>query len=179
MVATIHVNQRIRLPNKVKANRNLQSVAKCVCTILAICWATPEEKQIYTCPKWNDKCISQQRIFQKVSPVVMNYKMRHNKNQPARDSLVWPDHFFIINICGGRKTEKQSLDMRGYMQGQPWRKACLMCELARALVNSSRSMKIATFSTWDLQEQWCKCYVASYRANEELMISRMFSRELR
>ena len=22
--------------------------------------------------------------------MIMNYKMRHNKNQPARDSLVWP-----------------------------------------------------------------------------------------
>ena len=40
-----------------------------------------------------------------VNPVVMNYKMRHNKNQPARDSLVWPDHFSVINICGGRETE--------------------------------------------------------------------------
>ena len=46
-----------------------------------------------------------------VSPVVM----RHNKNQPARYSLVWPDHFSIINICGGRKTEKHGLDIRGYV----------------------------------------------------------------
>ena len=41
-----------------------------------------------------------------------------------------------------------------------------MCELARALVNRGRSMKIVTFSTWDLQEQCCKSYVASYQANE-------------
>ena len=46
-----------------------------------------------------------------VSPVVMNYKMRYNKSQPARDGLVWPDHFSVINICGGRKTEKHGLDM--------------------------------------------------------------------
>ena len=52
-----------------------------------------------------------------VSPVVMNYKMRHNKNWPARYSLEWPDHFSFINIHDGRKTEKHSLDMRGYMQG--------------------------------------------------------------
>ena len=51
-----------------------------------------------------------------VSPV-MNYKMRYTKNQPARDSLVWSDHFPIINICGGRKMEKYGLDMRGYVQG--------------------------------------------------------------
>ena len=33
-----------------------------------------------------------------VSPVMMNYKMRHNKSRPARDSLVWPDHFFPLLI---------------------------------------------------------------------------------
>ena len=54
-----------------------------------------------------------------------------------------------------------------------------MCELARALVNRDQLMKIATFSTRDLQEQCRKSYVASYRANEELVISQMFSRELR
>ena len=86
--------------------------------------------------------------------MVMNYKMRNNKNRPARDSLVWPDHFSVLNICGGRKTEKHSLDMRGYMQGYPWRKACTVYMLARALVNRSQSTKIATFSTWDLQEQF-------------------------
>ena len=52
-----------------------------------------------------------------VSPVVMNYKLRHNKNLPVRDSLVWPDLFSIINICGGRKTEKHGLDLQGYVQG--------------------------------------------------------------
>ena len=29
-------------------------------------------------------------------------------------------------------------------------------------------MKIVTFSTWDLQEQCCKSYVASYQANEHM-----------
>ena len=52
-----------------------------------------------------------------VSPVVMNYKMRHNKNWPARYSIVWPDHFSVINICGGRKMEKHGLDMQDYVQG--------------------------------------------------------------
>ena len=42
-----------------------------------------------------------------------------------------------------------------------------MCELARALVNSGQSMKIAKFSIRDLQEKCRKAYVASYRANEE------------
>ena len=53
-----------------------------------------------------------------------------------------------------------------------------MCELARALVNCGRSMKIATFSTRDLQEQCRKSYVASYQAYKELVILWMFSREL-
>ena len=52
-----------------------------------------------------------------VSSEVMNYKMTHSKNKPARDSLVWPDHFAVINICRGRKTEKHGLDMQGYVQG--------------------------------------------------------------
>ena len=42
-----------------------------------------------------------------------------------------------------------------------------MCELARALVNRVRLMKIATFLTWDLQEQCRKSYVASYQAKKE------------
>ena len=52
-------------------------------------------------------------------------------------------------------------------------------ELARALVNCDWSMKTATFSTRDLQEQCRKSYVASYWANEELVISQIFSCELR
>ena len=35
-------------------------------------------------------------------------------------------------------------------------------------------MNIATFSTQDLREQGCKSYVASYHANEELVIPQMF-----
>ena len=41
-----------------------------------------------------------------------------------------------------------------------------MYELARALVNHGQLMKIATLSTWDLQEQCRKSYVASYRATK-------------
>ena len=59
-------------------------------------------------------------FLKEYSAVVMNYKIRHNKNQlvtrPVKYSLVWQDYFSII-ICGGRKTEKHSLDMRAYMQG--------------------------------------------------------------
>ena len=51
---------------------------------------------------------------------MMNYKLGYNKNQLAMRlamySLVWPVRFSVI-ICGGRKTEKHSLDMRGYVQG--------------------------------------------------------------
>ena len=54
-----------------------------------------------------------------INPVVMNYKIRYNKNQPAmrptRYSLAWSGYFFRY-YCGGRKTEIHGLDMRGYMQ---------------------------------------------------------------
>ena len=53
-----------------------------------------------------------------------------------------------------------------------------MCEITRALVNRGWSMNIAAFSTRDLREQDRKSYVASYRANKELVILRMFSRKL-
>ena len=33
----------------------------------------------------------------KVSSIVMNYKMRSNKNQPARGSVVWPDLYSVID----------------------------------------------------------------------------------
>ena len=48
-----------------------------------------------------------------VNPVVMNYKIKPNKNRPAmwpaRYSLVWPNYFSVI-ICGGRKIRKHGLD---------------------------------------------------------------------
>ena len=53
-----------------------------------------------------------------------------------------------------------------------------MCELVRALIKRGQSMNIANFSTWNLQEQSRKSYVASNQANKELMIPRMFSCEL-
>ena len=53
-----------------------------------------------------------------------------------------------------------------------------MRELTRALVNRGWSMKIATFSTQDLQEQCRKSYVAKYRVNEESVgdLTNVFSR---
>ena len=58
---TIHVNQRARLPNEVKANRKAcKSAEKCMCTILY--GNTWRKANRHTLQKWNDKCISQ-RIF--------------------------------------------------------------------------------------------------------------------
>ena len=37
-----------------------------------------------------------------VNIVVTNYKIRHNRNQPARYSLAWLDCFYVIT-CGGGK----------------------------------------------------------------------------
>ena len=47
-----------------------------------------------------------------------------------------------------------------------------MCDLVRALVNSGWLMNIVTFSTCDLRKPGQKSYVASYRANKELVILR-------
>ena len=47
-------------------------------------------------------------------------------------------------------------------------------KLARALVNCGQSMNTATFSTRDCREQDRKTYVASYRANKELVIRECF-----
>ena len=59
------------------------------------------------------------------------------------------------------------------------RLAQLVCELARVLIISGRSMNIAAFTTQDLREQGHKSCEAGYRANEELVILQMFYCELR
>ena len=69
---TIHVNQRVRLPNEVKANRETCIVWKNACASYYMpgqqSQATPEEKQIHIrIQKWNNKCISQQRIFRRLA----------------------------------------------------------------------------------------------------------------
>ena len=81
-----------------------------------------------------------------VNPVVINYKIRHDKNRPAmrpaRYSVTWPYCFSII-ICGGRKT------WSGH--------ATLHARIARALVNRSRLMNFAIPS----QLRICKNKVAN------------------
>ena len=59
------------------------------------------------------------------------------------------------------------------------RLAQLVCELARVLIISGQSMNIAAFTTQDLREQGHKSCEAGYRANEELVVLRMFYCELR
>ena len=44
-----------------------------------------------------------------VNPMMINYKIRHNKNRPAKHSLACLDHFSVT--CAGRKTEKHCMDM--------------------------------------------------------------------
>ena len=108
--------------------------------------ATTEEKQIDTHLKLECQMYFSENL-PGVNPVVMNYKIRHNKSRstmrlamrPAKYSLAWPDCFFVI-ICSGSKTDKHGLDMWGYVRGYLWRKACLLCGLARALIGQSRSV---------------------------------------
>ena len=89
-----------------------------------------------------------------VSPVVMNYKMRHNKNWPARYSLVW---YLWWQKNGKTRSGHARLHARIAMEED----LLSVCELTKALVNHGQSMNIATFSTRDLQEQCHKSYVAS------------------
>ena len=78
---------------------------------------------------------------------------------------MWPDHFFRYYFVVTEKRKAWS----GHARLCAREKSCSMCELARALVNRSQSMKIATFSTRDLLEQPHKSYVACYQANKELV----------
>ena len=48
-----------------------------------------------------------------INPVVTNYKIRHDKNQPVRYSLAWLDRFSVI-VCGDRNT---GLDVKGCVEG--------------------------------------------------------------
>ena len=59
MVPSMLMSQTIRLPNKVNATEKLENVGKRTCAILCSYMATPVWK-------WNDKCISQQRIFREL-----------------------------------------------------------------------------------------------------------------
>ena len=84
-----------------------------------------------------------------VNPVLMNYKIRHNKNRffcylwwQKMENAIWT----CKAMCKGSHRE---------------RLAQLVCALARILIITGRSMTIAAFSTWDLQEQGCKSYEAS------------------
>ena len=55
-----------------------------------------------------------------VNPVVMNYKLRHNKNQPARYSLAWPDRFFHYYFVMAEKWKNMVWTCDpGYVQEQP------------------------------------------------------------
>ena len=115
-----------------------------------------------------------------VIPVV-NHDGLQDKNRPVtrpaslRYRPAWPDRFFhYLWWQKNRKTWSghARLCTRLAIEGS------LLSVWVSQSINRSWLMDIATFSTRDLWEQGCKSYVASYRANEELVIPRMFSREL-
>ena len=64
---------------------------------------------------------------------------------------------------------KHRLDMQGYVQGQPQRKACSVCQLARVLLGQSRQVDEYCHL---LNSELARANV--YRANEQLVIPRMF-----
>ena len=108
-----------------------------------------------------------------VSPVVMNYKMRHNKNRPARYSLVW---YLWWQKNGKTQSGHARLHARVAMEEG----LLSVCELIRAVVNRSQLMNIATFSTHDLQEQCCKSYVTSIISGKQEIgdLANIFSRTM-
>ena len=77
---TIHVNQRVRLPNKIKVNWETYKVWK-TCVHHTSYMATRTRRKV-------NKYASEN--FLEVNPVMMNYKIRHNKNRRVRYSLAWP-----------------------------------------------------------------------------------------
>ena len=103
--STIHVNQRARLLNEVKTNRETcKNAEKRACTIL---YGNTKRKRIdmYFKNRMTNVFL---REFSGVNPVVINYKIRHNKNwpamRPARSSLVWPDRFLLLVVAEKQKT---------------------------------------------------------------------------
>ena len=85
----------IKEPGEVKDNRETwKSAEKCMCTIL---YGNTKEKQIDTHSKMEWQMYFSENL-PGVNLVVMNYKIRRNKNwpatRPARYSLVWSDHSF-------------------------------------------------------------------------------------
>ena len=103
----------------------------------------------------------------------MSYK--HQLFYQPHYSLAWPNCFFHYlwwQKNGKTRSGHARLHARVAMEGG------LLNVWVSHSVNHSQSMDIATFSTLDLREQGRKSYVASYRANEQLVIPQMFSREL-
>ena len=159
------------------ANRESYKSVENVCAPYYM--ATPEEKQVMTSIDTYSKTDWQMYFsdnLRGVNPVVMNYKMRHNKNDKAkRHSLAWPDCFFFYYLCMVAENGKtRSGHVR--LWANIAMEECLHSVWVRQSIG--QSMNIATFSTPDLWERCHKSYVASYRANEELAILQMFSREL-
>ena len=95
------------------------------------------------------------------------------KNQPERYSLAW-SHCCLLILVMAEKWKNTSGHTRLYVRVQPWRNACSVFQLARALVSHCRLINIATFSTQDLREQGYKYYVGNYQANKNLWSQECF-----
>ena len=77
--------------------------------------------------------------FSKNIPVVINYKIRNNKNRPAtrpaRYSLAWPDRFSRYYLWWQKNGKTQS-ELARLHASVAMEKACLVYEIARALNGS-------------------------------------------
>ena len=105
--------------------------------------------------KWNDKCISQQIIFRRLVQWWLTTRWDIIKiGRQGRYRLVW---YLWLQKNGKTRSGHARLHARVAMKEDLLR----VCELTRVVVNRSRSMNIASFSTRNLQEQCRKSYVAT------------------
>ena len=141
---TIHVNQRARMPNKVKANRvTCKSAEKRVFTILY--GNTRRKANRYAFENGMTNVFLTWKDIPGVNTVLMNYKIRHNKKyrptmRPARYSVAWPDRFFCYYLWWQKNGKTWTEHARVAMEEG----------LLITLVNHSWLMNIAIFSTWNL-----------------------------
>ena len=95
-------------------------------------------------------------------------------------SFAWPDHFFHYYLWWQKNGKTQSGHARLHARVAMEEGLLSVCELIRAVVNRSRLMNIATFSTHDLQEQCCKSYVTSIISGKQEIgdLANIFSRTM-
>ena len=169
---TISVNQKVRLLNKVKANRETCKVWKmCVHYTRSICRADEvrqhkkKNKYIHI-QKWNDKCISQQRIFRRLLQWWWTTRWDIIKIGQRGIVLYGQAIFSDITLWWQKNRTTQSGHVR--LRARVAMEEDLLSAWVSQSIGQSRSVDencylcnswIATFATRDLQKQCRKSYI--------------------